>query len=130
MTPGKAIRSVCVACVGSAHEVRDCRGNDCLNGQGDEGGVCYFYQYRMGRGRASVKLIRKFCLECMNGSKRLVRECPSLLCPLHQYRFGKNPKRAGVGNKRPITPSVSSVNETQNLIRVSQRKEVMTPWFS
>jgi hypothetical protein len=100
MTPGKAIRSMCVACVGSAHEVRDCGGGKCLNGQSDENGACYFYPYRMGAGRPSVKLIRKFCLECMDGSRKLVARCGSD-CPLNPYRFGKNPKRAGVGNKNP-----------------------------
>ena len=118
ITPLKAIRRVCIACVGGAHEVRDCGGNGCLNGQGDENKVCYFYPYRMGTGRPSVKLIRKFCLECMGGSKELVAECQGLDCPLHQYRFGKNPKRAGVGNKKPINPYVSWENRTQ--IRIAK----------
>jgi hypothetical protein len=116
MTPLKAIRRVCIDCVESAHEVRDCGGNECLNGQGNEKGVCFFYPYRMGTGRPSVKLIRKFCLECMGGSKQLVAECQGLDCALHQYRFGKNPKRAGIGNKKAISPVVSSENGTQNLI--------------
>jgi hypothetical protein len=107
MTPGKAIRSICVACVGSAHEVRDCGGNECFNGQGDENGVCYFWPFRMGRGRPSVKLIRKFCLECMDGGYQLVEGCQDQYCPLHQYRFGKNPKRAGQVNKGSFKPSVS-----------------------
>ena len=75
MTPGKAIRKVCVGCVGSAHEVRDCGGDKCSNGQSDENGACYFYQHRMGAGRPSVKNIRKFCLECMGGRRQLVSEC-------------------------------------------------------
>ncbi len=119
MTPGKAIRSVCVACVGSAHKVRKCPGDKCLGGYGDENGACYFYPHRMGAGRPSVKLIRKFCLECMGGRKQLVGECRSLDCPLHQYRFGKNPKRAGVGNKKPVTPTVSSENQTEDRICLS-----------
>ena len=106
-TPGKAIRRVCVACVGSAHEVRDCGGNECFNGQGDENGICYFYQHRMGTGRPSVKLIRKFCLECLGGSYQLVEECENLSCPVHQYRFGKNPKRAGRVNKGSFIRSLS-----------------------
>jgi hypothetical protein len=103
MTPGKAIRSMCVACVGSAHEVRDCGGDKCLNGQSDENGACYFYPHRMGAGRPSVKLIRKFCFECMGGSSKLVARCGSD-CPLNPYRFGKNPKRAGQVNKGSFKP--------------------------
>ena len=42
--------------------------------------------------------IRANCLECTQGSKKEVRECPSEECSLHHLRMGKNPKRAGVGN--------------------------------
>ena len=107
LTPGKAIRSVCIACVGSAHEVRECGGEKCLGGQGDEKGVCFFYEHRMGAGRPSVKNIRKFCLECMGSSYQLIEECENSCCPVHQYRFGKNPKRAGQVNKGSFKPSVS-----------------------
>jgi hypothetical protein len=96
MTPLAAIRKVCVTCVGSVYEVKDCGGNKCLDGQGDDNGDCYFFPFRFGRGRPSVKLIRKFCVECVGGSSKLVAECKSD-CPLHPYRFGKNPKRAGMG---------------------------------
>jgi len=96
MTPLQAIRKVCVACVGSPYGANDCGGDECLGGQDDENGVCYFFSFRLGRGRPSVKTIRKFCLECMGGSSKLVAECKSD-CPLHPYRFGKNPKRAGMG---------------------------------
>jgi hypothetical protein len=116
MTPLKAIRKVCVNCVGSSNEVKDCGGDKCVGRQGDNGGACYFHPYRKGRGRPSVKLIRQFCLECMGGSKRLVKECQSEDCPLHRYRFGKNPRRAGVGNKKAIPPSVSLEKHSQNLI--------------
>jgi len=98
MTPLEAIRRVCVACVGSPYEVINCSGDKCLNGQGDENGKCYYYPFRMGKGRPSVKIIRKFCLECMDGSNQLVTQCESN-CPLHQYRFGRNPKRAGLVHK-------------------------------
>ena len=36
-----------------------------------------------------MKAIRKFCLACMGGSARLVRECPSLGCTFFGCRFGK-----------------------------------------
>jgi hypothetical protein len=44
-----------------------------------------------GCGRPSVKLIRKFCVECMGGDRQLVKECGSRGCTLHRFRFGSNP---------------------------------------
>ncbi len=102
MTPGKAIRKHCVECVDSPFEVAKCGGDKMLGGQGDENGVCYLFPYRLGKGRTSVKVIRKFCLECMGNSYKDVRECPSQRCFVFQYRFGKNPKRAGITNTGSI----------------------------
>jgi len=116
MTPLRAMRKVCVKCAGGPNEVKNCCGDKCLGRQGGRGGTCYFHAYRKGKGRPSVKLIRQFCIECMGGSKRLVAECQSEDCPLHQYRLGKNPKRVGVGNKKAIPPSVSSENHSQDHI--------------
>jgi hypothetical protein len=106
MTPLKAIRKVCVACAGSPYDVADCGGDKCLGESGDANGACYFFPFRLGKGRPSVKLIRKFCLECMGGSSELVTKCDSG-CPLHQYRFGKSPARAGLTNKGSFKPAVS-----------------------
>ena len=106
MTPLQAIRKVCVDCVGSAYEVKDCAGDKCLGAQGGENDACYFIRYRLGKGRPSVKTIRKFCLECMGGSSKLAAECKSD-CPLHPYRFGKSPARAGQVNKGSFKPTVS-----------------------
>ena len=106
MTPLESIRKLCVACVGSVYEVKDCGGDNCLGGQGDENGVCYLFPFRLCKGRPSVKTIRKFCLECQGGSSKLVAECESD-CPLHSYRFGKNPKRAGLTHKGSFKPAVS-----------------------
>ena len=55
MTPLRAIRQVCVACVGSPYEVKDCGGDACLGVQGDEKGVCYLFPFRLAKGRPSVK---------------------------------------------------------------------------
>lgn len=98
-TPLKAIHAFCVECVGSAYEVRDCGGDRCLGDQGDEYGVCYFYQYRMGKGRPKLKVLRSQCLECMGGQRSLVKECESLTCPIWPYRMGKNPSRAGLDGR-------------------------------
>ncbi len=83
MTPGEAIRRFCIACLGSAHDVRECGGDHCLNGGCDSKGVCCFYPYRMGKGRPSVKLIRKTCLWCMGDGVNFVRECQTPECALH-----------------------------------------------
>jgi hypothetical protein len=107
MTPLGAIRKVCVACVGSVYEVNDCGGDNCLGAHGDENAFCYLFPYRLGKGRPSVKTIRKFCLECMGGSSRLVADCGNLDCPLRQYRFGKNPKRAGMGKIHNLRATLS-----------------------
>jgi len=88
-TPGQSIRRFCLECVGSFHEVKTCGGDKCLGGQGDEHGRCRFYAYRLGKGRPSLKLIRRMCLECMGGSSQFVAQCGAQDCPVHQYRFGR-----------------------------------------
>ena len=91
-TPLKSIRRFCVQCVGGEiAEVRTCGGDHCLNGGSDEKGVCLFFRYRMGRGRPSIKLIRKTCLWCMGNSSDMVKDCGSTGCALWAYRFGSNP---------------------------------------
>ncbi len=81
LTPGKAIRKTCVDCAGGAREVVGCQGDKSV------AGPCPFYPYRTGKGRPSVKLIRKFCLHCMNGHANLVNECQSKTCFLVSYRM-------------------------------------------
>ena len=94
MTPKQAVRKMCVQCVQSPYQVANCGGDRMLGTGGDENHVCYFFPYRMGDGRPKVKTIRKFCLECMGGNKALVSGCTTTSCPLHPFRFGKNPNRA------------------------------------
>lgn len=48
-----------------------------------------------------VKAIRAFCLGCVGNSPNEVKLCPSEKCPLHPFRFGKNPYRTTV--KRELT---------------------------
>lgn len=40
-----------------------------------------------------VKAIRAKCLDCCCGQQNEVALCPSADCPLHPFRFGKNPYR-------------------------------------
>jgi hypothetical protein len=98
MTPQQAVRQFCVECAGSLSAVHQCGGDKCLNGACGTNGVCWFYPYRLGKGRPSVKLIRRTCLWCMGGSDQFVRECSSSTCSLWAYRMGRNPARAGIGN--------------------------------
>jgi hypothetical protein len=47
-----------------------------------------------------LKAIRLKCLDCCAGSIREVKRCHITDCYLHQYRFGRNPKRAGIGPRK------------------------------
>ena len=89
LTPGRAIREMCVDCVGKPSLVKDCQGDTLVDR------VCLFFRYRMGKGRPSVRTIRKHCLWCMGGSSKLVQDCSTRTCPLFSYRLGKNPAMAG-----------------------------------
>lgn len=48
-----------------------------------------------------MKAIRAKCLDCCCGQCKEVKLCPCEDCPLHPYRFGKNPARKGIGGKNP-----------------------------
>ena len=85
MTPREAITAQCKECVGSIKEIKDCKGDKPLLYDKP----CPFFPLRLGKGRSSVKLIRKYCLSCMCGSHDAVRYCPSEKCNLYYFRFGK-----------------------------------------
>ena len=96
LTPKEAIRAQCINCVGADRlnaDVKNCTGSDCV-----------FWPYRNGK-RASVKVHRKFCLQCAGGSYDYIEECPTLDCPVYPYRMGKNPAMAGrVGTFKRKSP--------------------------
>ena len=88
LTPLRAIRKHCVDCVGLGNLVKDCDGDTLIDGP------CMLYKYRNGRGRPSVKLIRKYCVNhCMGGHPILASECESKTCDLFPYRMGKSPNK-------------------------------------
>ena len=97
-SPSKTIRAFCHYCVQSRSdsEVKNCTGYVVFA----ISKPCTFYEYRTGDKRVSVKLMRKFCLECMGGSKEAVKECSTIDCLIYPFRFGKNPLLAGKGKSR------------------------------
>jgi hypothetical protein len=40
-----------------------------------------------------IRAIRLKCLDCTCGSVKEIEACPIPACPLHAFRFGKNPYR-------------------------------------
>ncbi len=88
-SPSQTIRSYCHYCVQSRSdsEVENCTGHIVFA----TGAPCPFYEYRMGRKRSSVKIMRRFCLDCMGGNKAAVKECSNNDCLIYPFRFGKNP---------------------------------------
>ena len=63
-------------------------------------------RYQPKKVKNPVKAIREMCIECMGGRgvgqncSKLISECPSVDCALHDFRFGKNPFRAGPTEKQ------------------------------
>ncbi len=47
-----------------------------------------------------LKAIRAKCLDCSCWQPKEVRLCVHEGCPLHHYRFGKNPNRKGIGSQK------------------------------
>lgn len=94
LPPGAAIRAYCTQCLGlkqfNKDQVIDCQGDQAVNSP------CPIFPYRLGA-RPTVKVFRAFCLDCMCGDSKAVRECTVEDCHCHPYRFGKNPARRGQG---------------------------------
>jgi hypothetical protein len=112
-TPCRAIRAQCLNCVGSAKDVKNC----CGHGLIPLYDYCHFFPYRMGRGRPSVKIIRKFCLHCMGGSPSLIKKCTTTYCNCYQYRFGTNPTLAGKRRGRSAEAMAAIRPNRQGLIK-------------
>lgn len=45
-----------------------------------------------------LKAIHEKCIDCCCGQVNEVKLCPATSCPLHEFRFGRNPY-----NKRTLT---------------------------
>jgi hypothetical protein len=85
LTVKKAIKLYCLECCGgSRNEVVLCPVKEC---------VLYPFRKRVG-GRASVKLIRKHCYQCGEGTSDAIKKCEFKdKCVLYDFRLGKLPPR-------------------------------------
>lgn len=50
-----------------------------------------------------LRAIRAKCLDCTCYQPSEVRKCTMEDCPLHPFRFGKNPNREGIGRKNAFS---------------------------
>lgn len=115
VTPGRAIRLYCIRCCGGqASAVVGCDGDESARKKGFS--PCGFHTHRLGRGRPSVRLIRKFCLSCQGGKSDFVRDCLTTTCSLYPFRMGKNPNRTRTG-----------VRQCQENIETEHVKGIFTP---
>ena len=93
-TPGKAVKAYCRECAGSSHMTSDCGGNRPLCPKDKP---CSLYDYRRkGNGKPKLSNIRKFCIQCMGGNYKLVRDCPAIHCYFYMFRMGRG-LRYGLG---------------------------------
>ena len=63
-----------------------------------------------------VRAIRVFCVQCVGGAKKDVRECAAE-CPLHPFRMGTNPNRAGIGGKGGLIPAKISKKKAAQVLK-------------
>lgn len=99
LSPLKAIQQFCSKCSGGKAEIKRCGGEKCLNGGCDSDRVCWFFMFRLGNGRPSVRMIRQMCLYCQGEQRDFVSGCIDLTCSLHPFRMGTNPSRTKAPQK-------------------------------
>jgi len=51
--------------------------------------------------------IRAKCLECVGECTLAVEECTSVLCPIHEFRFGKNPNLPSRSEKQTAAARIN-----------------------
>ncbi len=114
MTPAKAIRLECKWCMGSVKSFR-CDSEICkLND----------------KSLSPLKRIRAHCLDCTE-TRQEVKNCTGKLlfeyrlCFLHSYRMGTNPKRKGIGNKKPSLAGLEIYKKSRTHDMVSASKTVL-----
>ncbi len=110
LTPGETIRKRCVNCCGNNYaNVRSC----------DAKSKCPFHKYRLGTGRPSVKVLRKFCLLCMCEVSKAVQDCLQTNCEMFEYRFGTSPNKQPMSEERKAKLAVllKTGRDTQEIRR-------------
>lgn len=92
LQPAQAIRAYCTQCLGlnrwNREIIADCQGDQASCGP------CPFYANRLGK-RVSVKVFRRYCLQCTGGDRSYIEECPTVSFPCYPYRRGTNPALKG-----------------------------------
>jgi len=87
MNPAQAIRKKCSDCNPVKNQIL------CID--------CFLKDKKL----SNLKKIKNYCkVFCMNNQEKEVDFCPSKSCPLYNFRKGKNPNRAGIGNHRAKLP--------------------------
>ena len=113
-TPSKSVREFCKQCVSSkfANVIKDCGGEMVLATKKP----CALLKYRL-KGRATVKAIRRNCVECMGGSFVAVEDCQTSDCPLYVFRMGRNPFRISRKSAvKRVSFLVGSTNKTRGYL--------------
>ena len=112
-SPVKSARAYCLwCCGGQSNEVKLCP---------DKEG-CVLWPYRFGRGRITLRIIRKKCLNCDGEGIKSIRNCvfngvDDEFCPLYPYRLGHRPLRDGARGTSPTNPAIRP-----GFVRVTQDK--------
>lgn len=56
--------------------------------------------------------IRAFCVSCMGGQVSEVSDCPSVKCPLYNFRMGHNPYHGlHIQKEKIVSPSVEKCRD-------------------
>ena len=116
----KAIRKECLwCCGGQKKEVRICVSTD-----------CYLYPFRLGKksdsGTSPLQTLKKHCLGCHEPTAQAVRACDfSNQCALWLYRNGRNPNRAGIGNKTGVQFFSKECELSKGKLKIEQT----LPWY-
>ena len=60
-----------------------------------------------------LKAIRCFCIECMGGQVREVKDCTAPNCPLYAFRMGKNPYLFTEEQRQALTERLKKANKAR-----------------
>ena len=72
----------------------------------------------------ALKAIRLKCLDCCCDSANEVKLCPCEKCPLHPFRFGKNPYRT---KKEYTEEQLEKMRENMKKARQSKSRNTSNP---